>query len=717
MKRFNKAIRIMCLLLVVCLALTAVFFRDNGVNVISQKDGGSFAPETVSELHSSALDGFEKLASSGFIELYFNKETSEVAVKETTAGKMWYSMPQGAGGSAVTMQVEANDGTHYFNSQDSSVAFSSWKYELIENGVKVSYRMFENKTAALKSAASPNDIAFSVSVFYYLKDGSFFVSAQVQNLSGNTKCCVSDLSVLPYFGAFSSPDSGDFLLLPDGCGAAAYPAYSDSRREYCFKVYGDDYSVTRTDAEQAVMGAFALKNKQSAYAVIIDSGEEFAEIRAVADKNSFSYVSAHFALSDISKKDGSLYCGELYGDTVELCYKFLSGDSASYSELASSCREQFIRNGVLPAAASVSEESTPLYITLTGAVKKSAWLPGYDEYTNFSQALDILKRIKSKGIDNIKLRYKGAFKNNSTALIGSLGGEKKLDELTDYTRSQNISVYLDVNTVSYVSFLGRADYFAARSMQKLPSYYILNEASLFRNTVSQKYRFRTGESADSFVSDLISKTADYSVDGFCIGDAGNILVSDYSADSMTRDESKESYVTRLPALSNAGNVMIDGANIYMIKNSTDVINIPMTTAYEQSAAYVRVPFVQSVLHGMLTLAGSPLNLERDYETAVLNCIEYGVCPSFSAVYSGKNAQNNALFDNIINDVVGSYEQVSQALAGLEGERITSHSQQKSGVFCTTYSDSTRIYVNYNDEPVSVGGVSIEAGGYIRINQS
>ena len=34
MKRFNKAIRIMCLLLVVCLSLTAVFFRDNGVNVI-----------------------------------------------------------------------------------------------------------------------------------------------------------------------------------------------------------------------------------------------------------------------------------------------------------------------------------------------------------------------------------------------------------------------------------------------------------------------------------------------------------------------------------------------------------------------------------------------------------------------------------------------------------------------------------------------------------
>ena len=717
MKRFRKAIRIMCLLLVVCLALTAVFFRDNGVNVISQKDSGSFAPETVTSLHSSAPDGFEKLASSGFIELYFNKETSEIAVKETTVNKMWYSMPDGAGASIVTIQVEAQDGTHYLNSQDSSVAFSSWSFETVENGVKVNYRMFENKTAAQKEAASPNDIAFSVDVLYYLKDGSFFVSAEVKNLSGNTKCCVSDFSVLPYFGAFASAGNGDFILLPDGCGAAAYPAYSDVKREYCFKVYGDDYSVSRSDAESAVMGAFGLKNAGSAYAVIIDSGEEFAEIKAVADKNSFSSVSAHFAMTDVSQKGDSLYCGELYGKPVELCYKFLSCDSASYSELASSCREQFIRNGVLPAAATVSEESTPLYITLTGAVKKSAWLPGYDEYTNFSQALDILTRIKSKGIDNIKLRYKGVFKNNSTSLIGSLGGEKKLKELSDYARSQNISVYLDVNTVSYVSFLGRADFFAARSMQKYPSYYVQNETSLFKNTVSQKYRFRPGKSADSFVSDLISKTADYSVDGFCVGDAGNILVSDYSAASMMRNESKSSYIMRLPALSNAGNVMIDGANIYMIKHSTDVINIPMTTAYEQSQDYVRVPFVQSVLHGMLTLAGSPLNLDKDYKTAVLNCIEYGVCPSFSAVYSGKNVQNNALFDNIINDIVGSYEQVSQALAGLEGERITSHSQPKSGVFCTTYSDSTRIYVNYNDESVSVGGVSVEAGGYIRINQS
>ena len=106
MKALRKAIRIMCILLAVSLALTAVFFRDNGVEVLGIKSDETLKAQFADTLHSSAEGELQKIASSGFTELYFNSKTSDVAVKEITQNKMWYSMPEGADGKSCIEPVE-----------------------------------------------------------------------------------------------------------------------------------------------------------------------------------------------------------------------------------------------------------------------------------------------------------------------------------------------------------------------------------------------------------------------------------------------------------------------------------------------------------------------------------------------------------------------------------------------------------------------------------
>ena len=709
MKLLKVVIRILCFFIVVGVVLTAVFFRENSVSKVTFSSE-VFSSPVIEELHQSEQNEFGKIAESGFIELYFNKVTSEIAVRELSQNHWWYAMPGGAGSSMITMDVISENGFYQLNSQDNSVAFSSWKYELSENGVKIAYLVSDKKT----DNPTADDIVFEVTLNVFLKDGSLFTDCQVKNISGNENCAVSSLCILPGLCSFNSPDKNDFLLIPDGCGAVIYPALCDEYKTFEAKIYGDDYSVKAVNTADAIMGAFGVKTGESAIAVIIDSGEEIATVKAVSDKESFSFVNACFEIYGSVAEDNVYFSQNPYDVNISLCYKFLSGDNATYSEFASSCREQFIRNGSLPSTDVSAQESVPLYLTLTGAYKSSAWSPFNVEYTTFSQAQDILSRVKSKGIDNITVRYTGVLKQNSTSFVSSLGSRSDYKKLLDYAFSQNISLFIDADILSYTSSRGKFDFSAVKAMNKSTAFAVENKSPDNVTESYVKFRFRKGEDISSFVADLIKIESDSSISGYCIGD-GEYLVSDYSADNVSRGEMKEIVSAQIPALSNAGTVMADKGNMYMLKNSATVINIPMATYYDESEYCVAIPFVHSVLNGRVAVAGMPINTQQDMTSATLQCIEYGVCPSFTAVYSDKNQKNNVLFDNVVNDLVDCYGIVGDALLGLESERITAHDRMADGVYLTTYGDTAKIYVNYNDIPSTVSGVTIPAKSYLRID--
>ncbi len=710
MKLLKLTIKILCFVIAVSVMLTAVFFRDNSVKK-SKINSDVFVSPVSQNLHSDSNQDFELICFSGFIELYFNKSTSGIAVRELSRDFWWYAMPEGAGNSMITMDVISEKGLYKLNSQDNSVAFSSWSYEIKEDGVLIRYIISSESKAQLQQS----DIAFEVSLNVRLKDGSLFTNCSVKKRTGNEACAVSSLSILPGLCSFSNAQKDDFILLPDGCGAVIYPAMCEDTKTFKAKVYGDDYSVNTVDCADAIMGAFGVRKGESAIAVIIDNAEEIATVEAVSNKSGFSNVSAVFNVYDCKTQGNEVYLsGNPYEESISLCFKFLSGDNASYSEIASSCREQFIRNGSLPSADAQSQESVPLYLTLTGSYKSSPWSPVAVSYTTFSQAQDILSRVKAKGVDTIAVRYAGVFKGKSTSLSSSLGNEKDFEELLSFAFSQNISLFIDADILSYQSVMGRFDFSAVKGMDKSASFAVLNTSPDNYSDNRIKLRFRKEADVSDFVADLLHLSEDYGFAGYCIGD-GELLVSDYSADNVSRGEMKKTISSQIPAFSNTGEVIVDKGNMYLVKNASGIINLPMSTYYHESEYYVAIPFVQSVLHGRITVSGEPINIQENLTEATLRCIEYGVCPAFTTVYSDKNQKNNVLFDNIINDLVESYTIAGDALFGLESERITSHDKLKDGVYLTTYGDKAKVYVNYNNTPSTVSGVTVPAQSYIRID--
>ncbi len=709
MKLLKLAIKILSLIIVVSVILTAMFFRDNSVTKLDFNSDVFLSPVST-QLHTEQKEDFELVCMSGFIELYFNKKTSGIAVREVSRDHWWYAMPDGAQSSMITMEALGEKGLYKLNSQDNSVAFSQWRYDLQENGVNIVYSI----SAQEVKSYSEDDIAFEVMLSIVLKDGSLFADCQVRKLTENEKCAVSSLSILPGLCSFKNPGKKDFLLIPDGCGAVIYPALCEKTETYDVKVYGDDFSVKNENSVNAIMGAFGVKAGENAIAVIIDSGEEIATVKAVSDKNSFSGVYADFEIYNYSVDKKICLSQKPFSDSVSLCYKFLSGDNASYSEIASSCREQFIRNGSLPSADATAEENVPLYLTVTGKYKADAWRLGDVKYTTFAQALDILTRIKAKGVDNITVRYAGALKRDSAKFSSSLGSKKDIEDLLSYAFSQNISLFIDADIHSYQSFFGKFDFSAVKGMNKSASSVIINTAPDGKADNTVKLRFRKEADIGDFVDDLLMLSEDYNFTGYCIGD-GEMLVSDYSSDNVSRSDMKKSLSSQIPALSNTGKVMIDKGNMYLVKNASGIINIPMTTSYAESDSYVAIPFVQSVLHGRITISGEAINIQGDIKDATLQCIEYGVCPSFTTVYSDKNLDSDVLFDNLVNEIMDCYDIASDALFGLESERITAHDCVKDGVYLTTYGDTAMIYVNYNETAASVNGVTIPAKSYLRID--
>lgn len=700
MKVLKVLIKIICIILIAAAVSTAVFFRPNqAIRLNADKETPN--AESISLDYSAGK--FKKIAASGFTELYFNETTASIAVKETSLKKVWYSSLKNTD-SDIILKIRDNEGEHILTSSQ-SVSTKNFKTEYIENGVNVEYSM--------SSSQGRNDSpAFTVKAGYVLTDGNLFVNAEVSK-DRQGASAVESLQILPFFGAFENPDKDDYLVLPDGCGAIACPFYAETPEDYSVRVYSSDFAYEKKNCADACFGAFGLKNKDSAFAAIINKGEEYATVRAHSDKNGQSSVFADFCFDAVYQKNSKAYYTENAEKSAEICYKFLSSENASYTEIASSCREQFIRSGLLPTVSAENSDTLPMFLTINGAYKSNANIPGYEKLTTFAQALDILKRVKSKGIDNINIRFKNVFAPDSARTASALGSKKDLKELTEYASSLNVPLYFDADILFYLSRFGPFTLYGAKQADKM-TYSLITDLAIDGMTEYKfKYRFRTAEGTDRFVSNLIDKTKNSGISGFCLNDAGRYLCSDFAGGATNRTQAKENIVSQLPAMQNLGGMIVDNGNIYTVKNSSAVINIPMSTYYDQSESYRKIPFVQTVYHGITVLAGEPINAKQDIHTETLRCIEYGVCPDFSAVFTGTDNEP-ILFKNAAEVIIKEYDFIQDAVSGLEGERITDHSAVKDNVYCTTFSNGTMIYVNYNSSKVLINGLTVQGNSYVKI---
>lgn len=723
-------IKLIALLCIISLLFTAC---GNGIStntIKAEEIKVQAAKYSGDALHKAETKSYKSVCKSGLIEMLFDEATMTVAIKDTGSGNLWTSLPQNSvtkqvNSSAVEVELSNGEDTVYIlNSQDNSVNFGNAVSTVSEDGVSVKYAMSldEETGKADIETLTEKQIRVDLTAKYTLRDGSFYVNVSMNTVTLPEGVYLEKIRVLNCFGAYDKSGAEDYIFVPDGSGALIMTGVEDTEfTPLSLAVYGDDAATTENaEGSACLVGAFGMKRSNGAFLCIIESGDSIAEIEAERSTDTtLNRVGAAFNVTDISteqsKNSVKKTLGYQFKNEITLCYRFLSGRSATYSGLASACRENLIRNSVLSTKTFTTDEKyIPLILSVQGGYIDEKGK--YNTLTNYEQALSLVTLLKAKGVNNIYLRYNGLYNtanNGSDSDFGDfsnkLGNSKAYDALYSYLKSQNFSLFLETDLLTY-------DY-KSTGAKALNGGKMRSETENAYPYATQGQGYLKMSNLENRIEALLSASADVSFDGYAINDAGAHLYSDYSDDFYARVTSKKEIAAQLPVLATSKQLMIDTGNIYSVKNADVISSLAASpVAMAESEAYVGIPFMQMMLHGITEYSAVGLNSAYDIKTAFLKAVEYGCLPSadwyctkFTEELDGKY-----YYDSNINDIVNYYTKANEVLGDIRAERMTAHYKEQDGVYCTEYDNSTKVYVNYTSNDVTINGIKIPAMDCVKI---
>ncbi|MBR6479843.1 MAG: hypothetical protein IKT04_05010 [Clostridia bacterium] len=626
---FSKVKRIVCILLsamlVMSLAGCSSHFTEEGLKVVEATDQGA-------QYHTSVAEKYQSIYKSGLYELLLDEANCAIAVKDTT-GNLYYALPQVENSIGSLLNIEVTDGSKWYkmNSQDNAVAMGQAKCVTSADGVEIEYT-FRDK------AKNPS-VAVPVTLELSLEDGVF--SASVKLDAVDSSLTVIALEILPTFGAVTEAYTGDFIVIPDGPGALMNLTSSDDTT-YVLDTYGSDPAKTDENNHPAVFGAFGLKHGTSAFAGIITGGEAISKIKATTGAT--DYVRAAFSYPTT--------------ETLKVSYKFISGSAATCASIASMCREQMIRDGMLSTRSVSAEGNVPVNVTVVASSK--------NKYENVE---DMASVLKAKGVNALNIRYDGLLKKFKVQ--SRYGSRDSLESLMSYLSSQGFGFFVTANF-----FDGD----------------VKDNKTLSANVVSFSKNMKK-----------------YDFKGYCLGDVGSVLSS---TSSTMRQEFASGIFNQSISLSTNKNLMVDHGNLYALKNADIISCLPINTTYAESSDYVAEPFVQMVLRGTMEYTGPYLNDVNDYDNQLLRCLEFGALPAFSLTVDDKE---NNYYENWSQQALDAYKTFDSAFTDLRDAKITDHKKIKEGLYLTEYNRETYIYVNYSSEIQYYNGLTIQPMSFLRVN--
>ncbi|MBO4339430.1 MAG: hypothetical protein J5877_05900 [Clostridia bacterium] len=733
-KKFLKTVSVILILTLVI----SLFSSCGGVRI--SRHAIASVKEKTSEFTDAKYHKYDKksaifVAKSGLIELYFDKASCSVAIKDTAADRTWYSVPafnsENENASVLTVRLSDKSGNVWLlNSQDSSVAFGSAGFDSLEGGISLIYRMALDAETAKKdiSELPKGTPAAEVKVDFSLADGSFYVSVKDENIKVPDGINIESITVFDYLTSTEKVSKDDYIFIPDGCGAIIKNSLVKEKAQYNVPVY----SSNDVSPASAVLPAFGVKQGDAAFMALVESGDESCEINAfTGSKNSVSgRAGVSFNVTEMKyrqNKNGkyTVWSGMRSGDELRICYRFLSGNNASYASFSTACREMLIRNSALSVKSVEETEYYPIFVGIDSAVSVNKRGTKTLILSTFEETEDIISQLKAKGINNAYVDVKNALNGaneqydiKNAKLNPALGKKSDFEALYSYVSIQKMKLLLDISLVS--SNTGSGGFSSSDCLKDITGKKALitgkNDFSEIVSAKNTSYRLLKPGKTDNRVSSLLKNFQNIPVSGYCVNDYAFGLVSDYSGGTSASVAADETLKAN-SSLATERLLAVERGNFNSVKGASLVTKLPSDTGYEQNESYVAVPFAEMVLHGTADYTFEPINASADTRKALLRCVEYGAIPSFEWFYreTGDELLDKTYkYDNSIN-IAADYYQSALALNPLRSLRITDHSFVSEGVYLVEYSDGSMVYVNYNEKDVEVNDILIGAEDFVVIS--
>jgi hypothetical protein len=627
--------------------------------------------------------------------------------------------------------------------------FQKAEYEMYFAELGYTYDDYLRDISYYPALAGSERPAYNITLRYSLEGKSLVLDIPFEKIAWRSGFPITELSVLPYFGAGTFDDEG-YLFVPDGSGALIY--FNNGRQNqqaYSTIVYGWDEGLVRdaiiTD-NRSPAPVYGIQKNGNALLCIIENGAAYASIRAdVSGRNSSwnnvfpRFTMVHRELLNISgrsQRDVFQYERALpEGESITL--RFIICDEEGYVGMAKAYRSWLLSR--FPSLNRRTDGGIPIAVEIPGAVNKTQHRLGipFDlplKLTSYNEAADMLTEIAGKGWRNVNVKLNGWFNRSvdhsiptRIRLIRELGSRNDFLNLVNTARQKGFNVFPEV------------DFFFMRDKRLFDGFSLYSDAARYisRERI-QRYpysfvwfgeRVRWGklnyvarpETMISMIDNFVEKSADFGLENIAFRNIGTRLTGDYNErQHVSREGSIRMRQDKLDSLKRSGTgIMLLTGHAYVAPWADFIVDLPLHS-HGFNITDVSVPFYPMVLHGLIPFTGRAINLAEDYTMNLLKSIESGAGLYFSFMAEDtavlQETKFRQFYANVYHKWVGDadrlYRQFTSDFGHLYNQAIVNHTILSRDVTVTEYEDGTRVVVNATNQTVYYDGRYIGANDYV-----
>ncbi len=752
-KRLKKLIACFCCvaMMVPLCAFPVSSESEPASEASGEEDMGSYAMSTEEPLitDEQALAEMKLAAENGKMALYYNKD-GDIALVDKKTGEAWWSSPINVDAAAG----KAAQKTKLKSSMTMTFAQPSKRNTTDQNSadMKVKCKVAVNKVSdGLELKYVYGNASITVPVTYTLHDDYLGVSVDTAGIiEEDSDKIVTKLCLLGAFGAAEPTEKG-YYVVPDGSGAIInFNNGKMNYKAYQGVVYGRNITPVETTkpavTQNVYLPMYGIVKGNSGMMVVADKGDTCATINAyVTGQQKTSYNACYFDF-EIRTDDEYLMGGDanplavyekrgILVPEIEVRYYPVSNDDKSnidYVDIADKYRDYLTgEQGVTKSAAA---DKAALYIDLYGAVMKQETVLGIPvmmqhETTSFSEARDILERLKGLGVDNMVVNYNQWTTADIKEKVADdakpaskLGGKKAFKKLKEYAEENGIALYPGVDNLTFESGNG---------------YFTMTDTAIrVSNAYSRQIEYDLAHGVENKFYDAISLLSprkyekmfknlakSYSKAGIgniSLGSATTVIYGDYGKKSVSREMFKYNLQTYLEELKGSvGSILADGANAYTLKYVDHVSNVPLNSS-KFDIFDKEIPFYQIVMSGLKPVSTTAVNGDAQVADLMLRAIAAGSNLRFDFVAETADELKDTHYDKLyyanyeywIDDAAACYDFAEQILSKTAGSTITEYNVLSDTKIETVYENGTKTVVDLEARTVDVNGKTISLYDYI-----
>lgn len=686
---------------------------------------------------------YSKVAESEGYELYLFEPTMSIILKNKATGKLLRS----------TLAQEDDNGANnktWTAYMQSGVVLSAiknandtYQVDLVscQNTIDYSYK---NNGFTAKIYWREYDFGLTVNVS--LEGDALVVEVPEESFVENGKdTYIGTVSLFPLLGYSYLDNQEGYMFIPDGNGALIYLDDKDGRYAsgYSQMIYGADAGFTESTTETLLWGRYRTVNSsekvlapvfgmahtddQLGYLAIVEEGEKRASIEAqpngvMVDYNRCyaKFLVRRTYIQPLNNSNSgtmtSVEADRTHGN-LRVRYILLSGEDAGYSGMAVAYRNYLLDNGLIQR----QDNSYKTRVDFLGTEREEFLISTRAVVmTDVDQIREIYGELQAAGVDTLLTVYKGWQKGglyhipiSKYKADGKIGGTGALTDLIQDSAKAGYDIYLYNDALWANPEESNTAFTVVKKVNKRKLE--INTRAYVYNTFNYLLPTRSDYNLDKFVQSYTSKD----VNNLAVAGISNSLFSySYSGNYYDRIFTANTYESSIADIAEQTNLILEKPFAYLWNYTEAMLDMPLGTSdfmYEDE----EVPFFSIVLKGIVPMYSEYVNFEANKQEFRLQMIEAGVYPSFYVTYEDSA---NLIYTNSADlystkystyrDTIIEYDADFRQVAALTGDAmIVRHEMLAAGVNRVTYDNGVVFYINYNQDAVTVDGVTIDGLSY------